>query len=176
MPSHDDDILTTGLDLEILARDIQAINSADAVAAFFARLGYNTNARLKTSPATLGITAEGTTRPIRNVELLADHEGLLQIYLFELTSVTVTHTRHLARAFRNRVGEQLIVLTSDYETLDFVLLERYLPTDEASATPMTQKQVSRRPRVLTVNRRNPTPVQIRVLRRFTWTELDVFAQ
>src|SRR5206468_2518669 len=48
--------------------------------------------------------------------------------------------------------------------------------DEAGATPMTQKQVSRRPRVLTVNRRNATPVQLRVLRRFTWTEPDPFAQ
>ena len=38
MPSHDD-ILPTGLDLEIRSRDIQAISSANAVAAFFARLG-----------------------------------------------------------------------------------------------------------------------------------------
>src|ERR1035438_3623769 len=175
MPSLDD-ILPSGLDLEILSRDIQAISSADAVAAFFARLGYNTNARLKQTPANLGMAAEGTSRPIRNVELIADHEGFLQVYLFELTSVTVTHTRALARAFKNRVGDQLLVLTSDYETLDFVLLEKYLPADESGATPMTQKQVSRRPRVLTVNRRNASPVQLRVLRRFTWTEPDPFAQ
>lgn len=175
MPSHDD-ILPASLDLEILSRDIQAISSADAVAAFFARLGYNTNARLKQTPANLGMAAEGTSRPIRNVELIADHEGFLQVYLFELSSVTVTHTRALARAFKNRVGDQLLVLTSDYESLDFVLLEKYLPADESGATPMTQKQVSRRPRVLTVNRRNASPVQLRVLRRFTWTEPDSFAQ
>jgi hypothetical protein len=87
MPDQDDDILTGGLDLESGARDIQAISSADAVTAFFARLGYNTNARLKQTPANLGMAAEGTSRPIRNVELIADHEGLLQVYLFELTDV-----------------------------------------------------------------------------------------
>src|ERR1035438_393823 len=144
MPSLDD-ILPSGLDLEILSRDIQAISSADAVAAFFARLGYNTNARLKQTPANLGMAAEGTSRPIRNVELIADHEGFLQVYLFELTSVTVTHTRALARAFKNRVGDQLLVLTSDYETLDFVLLEKYLPADESGAIPMRSEEVSRRP-------------------------------
>ena len=74
------------------------------------------------------------------------------------------------------MGDQLLVLTSDYETIDFVLLEKYLPADEGVATPMTQKQASRRPRVLTVNRRNATAIQLRVLRRFTWTESDPFAQ
>jgi hypothetical protein len=36
MPRHNE-ILSASLDLEILSRDIQTINSADAVAAFFAR-------------------------------------------------------------------------------------------------------------------------------------------
>jgi hypothetical protein len=57
MPSHDD-ILPTGLDLEILSRDIQATSSADAVAACFARLGYNTNARTKQTPAILAVQRE----------------------------------------------------------------------------------------------------------------------
>jgi hypothetical protein len=33
MPSQDDDVLSVGQDLEILSRNIQAISSADAVAA-----------------------------------------------------------------------------------------------------------------------------------------------
>ena len=33
-----------------------------------------------------------------------------------------------------------------------------------------------RPRVLTVNRRNPDDVALRVLRRFSYTESDIFAQ
>ncbi len=41
---------------------------------------------------------------------------------------------------------------------------------------MTARQVSVRPRILTVNRRNPSQIQLRVLRRFTYTELDSDAQ
>ena len=41
---------------------------------------------------------------------------------------------------------------------------------------MAARQVSVRPRILTVNRRNPSQVQLRVLRRFTYTEPDADAQ
>ena len=41
---------------------------------------------------------------------------------------------------------------------------------------MTMRQVSVRPRILTVNRRKPSQVQLRVLRRFTYTEVDSDAQ
>jgi len=81
----------------------------------------------------------------------------------------MTATQGLARSLRNRIGNYLLVLTDDYERIDFVLLERSLPV---SSIPMATKQVSVRPRILTVNRRNPTQVQLRVLRRFTFTEAD----
>jgi hypothetical protein len=42
--------------------------------------------------------------------------------------------------------------------------------------PSVPKQVGIRPRVLTVNRRNPDDVALRVLRRFSYTESDTFAQ
>ena len=163
------------VDVEIDPRDIQALNGPDAVAAFFARLGYNTDARIVQTPGNLGIT-ESVARPVSRLELLADQEGLFQVYLFELTSVTISNTRPLARAFRNLTGNFLLVLTSDYERLDFVLLEKYLPVDGDGGTSISQKQVSVRPRFLTVERRKPGRVDLRVLRRLTWTEADPFAQ
>src|SRR5207248_9891007 len=42
--------------------------------------------------------------------------------------------------------------------------------------PLTPKQVGVRPRVLTVNRRNPDEAALRVLHRFSFTERDTFAQ
>ena len=170
------DVATQIIDIELGPHDIQALNGADAVAAFFARLGYNTDVRTLQTANNLGITAEGTTRPIKKIELIADQETLFQIYLFELTSVTISHTRALARAFRNRAGNYLLVLTSDYEHLDFVLLEKYLPGNQRDAVGIATKQVSIRPRILTVERRKPSRVHLRVLRRFTWTESDPFAQ
>jgi len=165
------------LDREVTRQEVQALGNADALTGFFAYLGYNTDARIQQSPANLGITAEGTIRPIKKIELLADEEGFLQAYLLELTSVTVTHTRALASAFRNRAGNYLLILTSsDYENLDFVLVEKFVPARQEPSRGISQRQVGVRPRSLTVARRKPDPVHLRVLRRFTYTESDAFAQ
>jgi hypothetical protein len=172
-----DDNLTTVLDIDLRRQDIQGLHSADAVAAFFGRLGYNTDARTMQTAGNLGITADSTaSRPIKKIELIADQEGLLQVYLFELQSITVAHTRALARVYRNRAGNYLLVLTTDYERLDFVFLERELPKATGGEPSLGERQSAIRPRVLTVERRNPTPIQLRVLRRLTWTESDPFYQ
>src|SRR6266496_6305836 len=122
------------LDLDLTRQDIQGLSSGDAVTAFFARLGYDTETRTLQTAGNLGITADSTSRPIKKIELIANQEGLLQVYLFELQSITVAHTRALARAFRNRAGNYVLVLASDYEHLDFVLLERYLPSGSANGS------------------------------------------
>ena len=55
-------------DLDLAERDILGLSSADALAAFFASLGYDTNARTVQTPGNLGIGAEGTLRPIKRIE------------------------------------------------------------------------------------------------------------
>ncbi|MFQ5706740.1 MAG: Eco57I restriction-modification methylase domain-containing protein, partial [bacterium] len=166
------------IDHDLKEHDIQNLNDANAVAEFFTKLQYDTSERLRQSPAHLGIT-ESLHPDINKCERIADQEGFLQVYLFELRSVTVAATKTIARALKNKVGNYLLVLTSDYERIDFVLLERIRPEqeerDKVRKTPsLTQANV--RPRVLTVNRRKPTRVDLRVLRRFTYTETDAFAQ
>ena len=164
-------------DKNITASDVQTLASRDCVAAFFAGLGYRTDSRQPQSTAAMGITATSLVRQTRHIERVAvndDGAEPLDVYLIELTSVTVAATHGLARSLRNRAGNYLLVLTDDYERIDFVLLQRYLRT--ASASPMTTQQVSIRPRILTVNRRDPSQVQLRVLRRFTYTEADSDAQ
>ena len=168
-------MLTT--DRELTERDILGLSSAEAVVGFLASLGYRTEDRTSQTPANLGISAETLVHQIRRLELLADHEGLLQVYLVELTSVTVAAIRGLARAFRTlNVQFPLLILTHDYERLDFVLVEKVLPGFGDDAGPMGQKQVAIRPRTLTVDRRDPGRVELRVLRRFTYTEADPIAQ
>jgi hypothetical protein len=93
---------STILDIDLSRQDIRGLSSADAIAAFFAWLGYNTDARTAQTAGNLGITTDSIARSIKKIELIADQKGLLQVYLFELQSVTVAHTRALARAFRNR--------------------------------------------------------------------------
>ena len=164
-------------DKNISVADVQSLATRDGVAAFFAALGYRTDSRQPQSTAAMGITAASLERQIKHIERVALHgDGAepLDVYLIELTSVTVAATQGLARALRNRAGNYLLALTDDYERIDFVLLQRYLRG--SSTSPMTTQQVAVRPRILTVHRRNPTQVQLRVLRRFTYTEADSDAQ
>ena len=164
-------------DKNISTAEVQALATRDGVVGFFAALGYRTDSRQPQTAAAMGITASSLERQIRLIERVAVHDDgaePLDVYLIELTSVTVAATHALARALRNRAGNYLLALTDDYERIDFVLLQRYLRA--ISNSPMATQQVAVRPRVLTVNRRDPTQVQLRVLRRFTYTETDSDAQ
>jgi hypothetical protein len=158
-------------DLELSREDIQLLSSRDALAAFFAKLGYDTNDRLVQNVAAMGFTGDNLKAAITHIERLASQDArMFEVYLFELKSVTVASTQGIVRAFRNRPGDYLLVLTDDYQRLDFVLVERYTaelprsqPPETFSLTPSVPKQVGIRPRVLTVNRRNPDDVALRVL-------------
>jgi hypothetical protein len=172
-------------DIELTNSDIQQLSNRDALTAFFARLGYDTNHRLVQNLAAMDITSDALKNAITHIERLASEERYFEIYLFELKSVTVSTTNALVRTFRNRSGDYLLVLTHEYERLDFVLVQRYntaqTPQPEtldplSIALPATPIQVSIRPRVLSVNRRKPEPVDLRVLRRFSYTESDIYAQ
>lgn len=163
------------IDRPLKESDVQELNRADAVAAFFAALGYATDSRIRQTPANLGISNDTLARQITRLELLADQEALLQVYLVELSSLTIQATRGLAAALRNRPPNCLLVLTTDYERIDFVLLERSAPKAYPS-NGLTQRQVAVRPRVLSVERRRPGKVELRVLRRLTYTESDPLAQ
>ena len=86
----------------------------------------------------MGITASSLERQIRHIERVAVHDDgaePLDVYLIELTSVTVAATHALARALRNRAGNYLLALTDDYERIDFVLLQRYLRAISNSPVP-----------------------------------------
>jgi Helicase conserved C-terminal domain len=161
-------------DKEVTRQQIQSLNDIEAITAFFAYLGFDTNSRIQQTPGNLGITTETVQRQIKRIERIADQQGLLSVYLIEMTSVTVAGIQGIITPLRNRAGQYLFLLTSDYEQVDFVLLQRVTPEGEGKG--LTQKQVGVRPRVLTVDRRNPDPVALRVLRRFSYSELDPFAQ
>jgi hypothetical protein len=162
------------LDRDVTREQAQSLRNPDSVAAFFAHLGYNVEGRIPQTPANLGITTDSVARAIRRMELVADQAGELQVYLFELASVTIAATQGIARAFRTRTGNYLLVLTSDYDRLDFVLLERTLPHKEAEG--IGQRHAGIQPRSLSVDRRNPDARHLRVLRRLSYTESDPFIQ
>jgi TaqI-like C-terminal specificity domain/Eco57I restriction-modification methylase len=164
--------------------NVQQLSSRESVAAFFSALHYDTDARVEQTTAALGFSSDALRGAIRYIERVAFHEDFdaFSVYLFELTRMTVAVRNEIVRGFRNRTGNYLLVLTDDYERLDFVLVERYTQTItahdetyEVQALP-GNKPVLVRPRVLQVMRRAPGDVEMRVLRRFTYTEADTIAQ
>jgi hypothetical protein len=172
-------------DYELQAAEVQLLKGHDALAAFFARLGYDTNNRIVQTADALGLNSDTLKPVVTHIERLASQDaGLFEVYLFELKSVTVKTTQNLVKNFRDRMGDYLLVLTDDYQRLDFVLVERYQSDTNRSAGsgsgtgPLspTSTRVSVRPRILTVQRHNPDAVALRVLRRFSYTESDTFAQ
>src|SRR5881227_797057 len=113
-------------DYELSREDIQDLSSRDTVAAYFAKLGYDTNDRLVQNVAAMGFTSDNLKSAITHIERLASQDGrMFEVYLFELKSVTIANTQGMVRTFRNRPGDYLLVLTDDYQRLDFVLVERY---------------------------------------------------
>jgi hypothetical protein len=167
--------LTNYTDWDLGRADVQALSGADALATFFARLGYDTTERLPLSAAALGIGAESLARKIRRVERVAQmEEGALQVYLVELDSVTVAARQGLARALRDRAPNFLLVLTDDYVRLDFVLLERALQATRPGN--LSAPRLAVHARLLSLDRHHPDKIALRVLRRFTCTEPDADAQ
>jgi len=133
-------------DYELSRDDIQLLSSRDALAALFAKLGYDTNDRLIQNVAAMGFTSDTLKSAITHIERLASQDArMFEVYLFELKSVTIAATQGIVRAFRNRPGDYLLVLTDDYNRLDFVLVQRYsfqLPKpQETIGLPSASKRV-----------------------------------
>ncbi|MCK4731109.1 MAG: hypothetical protein KAT65_01510, partial [Methanophagales archaeon] len=163
------------VDCDVKPEDIQILRNPDAIVGFFAKRGYDTNKRVvHQNPQHLGISNQTLLDQIKRVERISEN-GLLRVYLIELSSVTVANTLQLARSFKERSGRFILVLTSDYERIDFVFLDRVIPLGKKLEV-TTKPRFALRPRSLTVNRSNLDTVSKKVLRRLTFTESDEFAQ
>ncbi len=157
-------------DLQLTKEQVGQIENVAQLIHFFATLGYNVDDAIPLNHALLGLDSEDLQQQIRQIHRIAsDPDGDLVIYLFVVRSVTVALSHTIARRFRERTEDALLVLTTEFESLDFVLLQKKI--EKGTARGKSLRQIIR-PRPLTVNRRNPDPVALRVLKRFTYTEAD----
>jgi hypothetical protein len=75
-------------DLDLTTKDIAGLTSADALAAFLGRLGYDTSRRTVLTAASLGLSGD-TASAIRSIELLAeDEDGFLKVLFAQPRSLT----------------------------------------------------------------------------------------
>ncbi|MCB9451455.1 MAG: Eco57I restriction-modification methylase domain-containing protein [Anaerolineaceae bacterium] len=155
---------------------IRQLENADRVAGLFHNLRYDITERTNIPDYTvLGMSGEDMRQLIHKIELIGKDpaDGDIVIYLFEVRSVTAKLRNDIARRFRERPENALLVLTKDYQELEFVLLERVVSKSQSRRAALKQ---AIRPIPLTINRLNPDPIALRVLKRFTFTEEDAAYQ
>ena len=66
-------------DYELSREDIQDLSSRDTLAAFFAKLGYDTNDRLVQNVAAMGFTSDNLKAAITHIERLPGESEIILI-------------------------------------------------------------------------------------------------
>jgi hypothetical protein len=168
-----DAIMPHVTDFNVSASDISKLASVDALAAFFNSLGYDTSPRKTLSAESIGLAGESAT-PIRVVELLSeDADGFLRVLFVRLRSLTAKCRNDLARVLGRTNVDHLLILTSDFETLEFVLLDKRRREPRG---PVASQRIQVVPLSLAVSRKAISTRQLRTIRRFTWTSRDGLEQ
>lgn len=96
-------------DVDLASQDIQLLRDAGSIAV------SSSDSRIRhVGSHPPDRHSEPLRKRIKRVELIADHEKLFQVYLIELQSVTGADIKAIGRAFRDKAGNLLFVLTGDY--------------------------------------------------------------
>ncbi len=111
---------------------------------------------------------------MRCIEVLSeDEDGFLRVIFAQPKSLTAKIRNDLVRALGKSNQDHLLILASDFETLEFVFLDKR-KQDRRGPTGGQRIQVV--PKTISLNRRKPTRLELRTLRRFTWTCQDALDQ
>lgn len=156
-------------DVDLTTAHIGGLASPDAISAFLTELGYPTARRQEVPPTSLGLSME-TTESIRRMELLAeDDEQFFRVLFVQLRSITAKARNELARNLGAGIADHLIILTKDFEEIEFVLIDKATRRGHSPAKVASPKGI---PIPWAVTRKAATQLDVRILRRFTWTCKD----
>ena len=160
-------------DLDLTTKDLSGLTSPDALAAFLSRLGYDTSRRTVLTPSSLGLSGD-TATSIRSIELLSeDEDGFLRVLFVQPKSLTAKVRNDLIRIIGKSNEDYLVVLAATFDTLEFVLLDK---KTKEQAGPGGGYKVQVVPKIFSIDRRKPSPQDVRTLRQFTWTHQDALDQ
>lgn len=160
------------VDVDVGPQDFAALASVDALAGFLQRLGYDTSRRSSLTKEAIGINdGDGV---FRQLELLSeDSEGFLRVIFAQVRSVTAKARNDLVRCLGRFSQDHLIILTSDFKMLEFVLIDRVKRHRHGPAALAAYKAV---PRIYSIARKSPGRLDLRVLRGLSWTQRDALDQ
>jgi hypothetical protein len=160
-------------DLDLTAKDVTELASPDAITALLAKLGYDTADRTALSPEAVGLAGESASA-IKKIELLSeDPEQFLRVVFAQPKSLTAKVRNDLVRVLGKSNLDHLLVLASDFDTLEFVFLDKRKKEQKG---PAGGERIQVVPKTFKVDRRHSTPLERRILRRFTWTCKDALEQ
>ena len=162
----------TSIDVDLTAQEIAGLTSTDALAAFVQRLGYDTGKRTALSPESIGLN--DADKAFRTIELLSeDPEGFLRVVCVQVRSLTVKARTDLVRSLSRFNQDHLIIMASDFQVLELVLIDKVKRRQQSPATVAAYKPV---PRVYAIQRKAPNRLDLRILRRLTFTQRDGLEQ
>jgi hypothetical protein len=165
--------VTHAADIDLTAKEVTELASPDALAAFLARLGYDTSDRALLSREVVGLSGE-LSGAIKRIELLSeDPEQFLRVVFAQPKSLTAKVRNDLVRVLGRSNFNHLLILASDFDTLEFVFLHK---DRRARKGPSGGERIRVVPKIINVDRRRPTRLDLRILRRFTWTCPDALEQ
>jgi type I restriction-modification system DNA methylase subunit len=160
-------------DLDLTAKEVTELASPDAITAFLAKLGYDTGDRALLSPEAVGLSGD-SANAIKKIELLSeDPEQFLRVVFAQPKSLTAKVRNDLVRVLGKSNLDHMIVLASDFDTLEFVFLDKRKREQKG---PASGERIQVVPKTISVSRRSPTRLDLRTLRRFTWTCRDALEQ
>ncbi len=160
-------------DLDVTPKEVVELASPDAITAFLGKLGYDTADRALLSPEAVGLSGESASA-IKRIELLSeDPEQFLRVVFAQPKSLTAKVRNDLVRVLGRSTLDHLLVLASDFDTLEFVFLDKRKREQKG---PASSERIQVVPKTISVNRRGPTRLDLRTLRRFTWTGRDALEQ
>ena len=111
---------------------------------------------------------------IKKIELLSeDPEQFLRVVFAQPKSLTAKVRNDLVRVLGKSNVDHMLVLASDFDNLEFVFLDKRKKEQKG---PVAGERIQVIPKTINVSRRNPTRLDLRTLRRFTWTCKDALEQ
>ncbi len=160
-------------DLDLTAKEVAELASPDAITAFLTKLGYDTADRTLLTPESVGLAGESASA-IKRIELLSeDPERFMRVVFAQPKSLTAKVRNDLVRVLGKSNLDHLLVLASDFDTLEFVFLDKRKREQKG---PAGGERIQVVPKTINVSRRSPTRLDLRTLRRFTWTCHDALEQ
>jgi type I restriction-modification system DNA methylase subunit len=160
-------------DVDLTAKEVFELASPDAIRAFLAKLGYDTSAHAPLSPKAVGLSGESASA-VKHIELLSeDPEKFLRVVFAQLKALTAKVRNDLVRVLGRSICDHLLILASDFDILEFVFLDK---RKRERKGPGGTERIQVVPKTISVSRRNPTRLDLRTLRRFTWTCPDALEQ